>query len=226
MVCRFSITVMIAVLAASTVSNAQSTLDVLSGGSQVIYHSDFPGSPGSLGTKGSHNTLATVNIPPASIIPTIDGVIAPGEWTDATTITPVTVVTPGCVAYMKSDACYIYVAAVVMGPAVYMGNATMINIWLDMNRNGQWELSPGNPAGYIDGNLALPAPGDLYPANGSRLRLSRASRMERFLYFKTSISSSLDNTSDFKHYPGVTCTGKKNTGEFDASFGRSTHRVY
>lgn len=138
---------------------------IVTTGSNPIVYTPVEEQSLTMSTKGQNNIMATVNIPPASVIPTIDGVFSPGEWADAVTITPATVVTPGCLAYMKSDACYIYVAAVVMGPTYYQGNSTMINIWLDMNRNGQWNLAPGSPAGNIDGNLALPAPGDLYPAN-------------------------------------------------------------
>ncbi len=99
---------------------------------------------------------STVTIPQAFVKPTIDGVLSTGEWTDAVAFNLLTVVTPGGVVYMKNDACYLYIAAEIACNPVYYGNSNMINIWLDVNRNGQWDY----PA---DGNLALPAPGYLYP---------------------------------------------------------------
>jgi type IX secretion system substrate protein len=101
---------------------------------------------------------ALVTIPQAFTKPTIDGVLDPGEWTDAVTLLPVTVVTPGSKVYFKNDACFLYIGAELKNPSFYTGNANMINIWFDQNRNGQWD-------GLNDGNLALPAPGYLYPPN-------------------------------------------------------------
>ncbi|MFZ1731044.1 MAG: T9SS type A sorting domain-containing protein [Bacteroidota bacterium] len=101
---------------------------------------------------------ALLNIPEGVSIPTIDGIFDPGEWSDALEITPTTVVTAGCKAWFKMDACNLYIAAIVKTPGTYTGNSTMINIWFDLDQDGQWDT-----AGLLDGNLALPAPGMNYP---------------------------------------------------------------
>lgn len=100
--------------------------------------------------------LAPLQIPAASITPTIDGIISPGEWTDALVINQAGGYSSGNVTYMKNDACYLYMAAKVAYPAPYNpNNATMINVYFDLNQNGQW-----NPQ---DGNLTFPAPGNPMP---------------------------------------------------------------
>lgn len=105
-------------------------------------------------------TSAALNIPEGVTIPVIDGTLSAGEWTDAVEVIPATVVTPGCKAWFKMDACNLYIAAIVMTPSIYTGNSTMINIWFDLDQDGTWDT-----AGELDGNLALPAPGALYPSN-------------------------------------------------------------
>lgn len=110
-----------------------------------------------------------VTIPAASIIPTLDGVVNASEYTDAVAVNGLTVTTFGNVAYMKNDACFLYIGAKIFGYSAYAPhNATMINVWFDLNKNGQWDL-----AGNIDGNLALPAPAGLptplLPANSGAL---------------------------------------------------------
>ncbi|MFZ1731043.1 MAG: hypothetical protein WBQ23_08400 [Bacteroidota bacterium] len=105
---------------------------------------------------------ALFNIPAGSTTPVIDGVLSPGEWIDAGEMIPTTVVTPGCKAWFKIDACYLWVSAIVQTPSIYTGNSSMMNIWFDLNQNGQWDM-----AGNLDGVLSLPAPGSQYPSNVS-----------------------------------------------------------
>lgn len=113
-----------------------------------------------VGQASMAKTSALLNIPEGVTIPVIDGTLSPGEWADAVEITPQTVVTPGCKAWFKMDACNLYISAIVMTPGGFSGNSTMINIWFDLDQDGQWDT-----AGELDGNLALPAPGALYPSN-------------------------------------------------------------
>jgi hypothetical protein len=116
-----------------------------------VEHSTPPGSMA--------KTSALLNIPEGITIPVIDGILTPGEWADAAEITPATVVTAGCKAWFKMDACNLYIAALVKTPSAYSGgNSGMINIWFDLDQDGQWDT-----AGDLDGNLSLPAPGSQYP---------------------------------------------------------------
>ncbi|MFA6232703.1 MAG: T9SS type A sorting domain-containing protein [Bacteroidota bacterium] len=103
---------------------------------------------------------ATLDIPPVVIIPTIDGVISPGEWSDAVQLTPAAVTGTNNVAWMKIDACYLHVGAIINSTLYGNGDATMLNIWFDLDRDGTWDLT-----GNLDGNLALPSPSYGYPPN-------------------------------------------------------------
>ncbi|MFA6232842.1 MAG: hypothetical protein WC824_01470 [Bacteroidota bacterium] len=104
---------------------------------------------------------AALNIPAGVTTPVIDGILSPGEWADAVEVTPVTVVSAGCKAWFKIDACKLHISAIMKTPAGFASrNATMLNIWFDLDRDGQWDM-----AGNLDGNLALPAPGYQYPPN-------------------------------------------------------------
>ncbi len=121
---------------------------------QSIYQESNDGASAS--GMSMDKAAAPLTIPQAFNKPTIDGVLTPGEWDDAVVVVPGTVVTPGTKIYMKNDACYLYIAADLACNPVYYGNANMMNLWFDVNANGQWD-------GINDGNLALPAPGYLYP---------------------------------------------------------------
>lgn len=100
---------------------------------------------------------AILDIPPVLVIPNIDGVISPGEWTDAVQLTPGQVTGTNNVAWMKIDACYLHIGAIInstlYNPPTYTPNATMLNLWFDLDRDGTWDLT-----GNIDGNLSFPAP--------------------------------------------------------------------
>lgn len=103
---------------------------------------------------------ATLDIPPVQIIPVIDGILSPGEWSDAVQINPANL-TGTNTAWMKIDACYLHIAAKI--PTTLYGannNATMLNVWFDLDRDGVWDIT-----GDLDGNLALPAPGHMYTSN-------------------------------------------------------------
>jgi hypothetical protein len=114
--------------------------------------------------------MLPVYIPGVVIRPTIDGVISPGEWTGALELTmtsPVPHLAPmGSKVWMFNDACYLYVAASIPTPEYnpgtgtirYAGDATMLNIWFDLDADGVWDN-----AFPPDGNLAIPAPGYQFP---------------------------------------------------------------
>ncbi len=107
---------------------------------------------------------ATLNIPPVVIIPNIDGVISPGEWSDAVQLFPGQVTGTNNTAWMKIDACYLHIGAIInstlYNPPTYNPDATMLNLWFDLDRDGTWDLT-----GNLDGNIALPAPAWHYPPN-------------------------------------------------------------
>lgn len=103
-------------------------------------------------------TAATLDIPPVVIIPTIDGVISPGEWSDAVQLTPAAVTGSNNSAWMKIDACYLHIGAIINSTLYANPDATMLNIWFDLDRDGTWDMT-----GNLDGNLALPSPSYGYP---------------------------------------------------------------
>ncbi|MFA6234411.1 MAG: hypothetical protein WC824_09570, partial [Bacteroidota bacterium] len=115
---------------------------------------------------GLNKTMLPVTIPGAVVRPTIDGVISPGEWTGAAELTltsPVPHLAPmGAKVWMYNDACYLYIAASIPTPLYggirYSGDASMINMWFDMDRDLIWDA-----AAPPDGNLAIPAPGMAFP---------------------------------------------------------------
>ena len=112
------------------------------------------------GSESMSKATATLDIPPVQIIPVIDGVLSPGEWSDAVQINPANL-TGTSTAWMKIDACYLHFAAKI--PTTLYGtnsNATMVNIWFDLDRDGVWDIT-----GDLDGNLALPAGGHMYTSN-------------------------------------------------------------
>jgi type IX secretion system substrate protein len=118
-----------------------------------------PPNDGKVNDGVSFEKAALVTIPQAFVKPTIDGVLDAGEWTDAVALVPGTVPGTGgagSTVYFKNDACYLYIGAELKGNPSYWGNANMLNIWFDINRNGQWD-------GANDGVLSLPGPGYLYP---------------------------------------------------------------
>ncbi len=103
--------------------------------------------------------------------PTIDGVITPGEWTGAVELVGLNRGVPqtsplGDKVWMFVDACYLYVGAAISSPTNYAGynldgNATCINMWFDLDEDGQWDVASPN----TDGIISLPAPGNWYPDN-------------------------------------------------------------
>ncbi|MBR9979366.1 MAG: hypothetical protein KFH87_14880 [Bacteroidetes bacterium] len=135
----------------------------------VVAPSDDDG--GDMPLTDEHQSLQKAMLPPVYIPgvvlrPTIDGVISPGEWTGALELTmtsPVPHLAPmGSKVWMFNDACYLYVAASIPTPMYnsirYAGDASMLNIWFDLDADGVWDNS--SPP---DGNLAIPAPGYQFP---------------------------------------------------------------
>lgn len=109
---------------------------------------------------GMAKATATLDIPPVQVIPVIDGILSAGEWSDAVQINPANL-TGISTAWMKIDACYLHFAAKI--PTTLYGannNATMVNIWFDLDRDGVWDIT-----GDLDGNLALPAGGYQYTSD-------------------------------------------------------------
>ncbi len=101
--------------------------------------------------------LSGSTIPAAVITPNLDGVISPGEWSDALVITPAPIfgwLGAGSKIYLKNDACFLWIAADIYdGNCGSLGNGVTDNleIWFDQNRNSQWD-APG------DGIYAFPEP--------------------------------------------------------------------
>ncbi len=120
--------------------------------------SPIPAAPSApVATNERPVVLANYTIPALSVVPNLDGVISPGEWTDALVLTPTPIfgwLGAGSKIYMKVDACYLWIAAEIDDfnyGALGSGVTDNLEIWYDQNQNGQWD-SPG------DGIYAIPEP--------------------------------------------------------------------
>lgn len=171
---RFAVCACAVLLLGSAAANAQSVpLDFATPPGGTVL-STRTGSGQDMSAPGDESGLAKqmapVTIPTyPGVKPTIDGVLSPGEWTGAVELTALTRGVPqtsplGDKVWMFNDACYLYIAAAISSPSNYAGynldgNATCINIWYDVDRDGQWDLN----SPHTDGIISLPAPGEWYP---------------------------------------------------------------